>query len=80
MPKFFMHVYNSESLCDPEGREFSDLDSACDAAREGASELIAEQIARGEIVDLRQRIEIADEHGEVAAVFRFNDFFMKTPV
>jgi hypothetical protein len=41
----------------------------------GASELIASQVAAGVLVDLRHRIVVVDEHGEVVSTIRFGELF-----
>ncbi|MES2903213.1 MAG: hypothetical protein V4696_03425 [Pseudomonadota bacterium] len=77
MPRYFMHLHNAELLRDHEGRLFADLEQACAAAREAAGELIAEQIGRGDLVNLRETLEIVDEDGRTVATFRFADFFLQ---
>jgi hypothetical protein len=62
-------------LRDETGENFVDAAAAREAAVKGISELIAEQIATGHRVDLRHRIEIEDERGEITCVLRFGEFF-----
>ena len=59
---------------DHTGECFDDADAAHKAAVRGVSELIAEQIVAGHIVDLAHRIDIEDENGNIATV-RFGDLF-----
>ena len=75
MPRFFIHLYNSEVLCDERGEVFKDLQEARLAARAGAAELIGEHIANGTIVDLDDRLEVTDEEGRLVFVLKFADFF-----
>ncbi len=62
-------------LRDETGEDFVDAAAARGAAVKGISELIAEQIAAGRRVDLRHRIEIEDDRGEITCVLRFGEFF-----
>ena len=58
MPRYFTHLYNAEMLRDETGEEFADLSAARIGARASASEIIAEQIVKGETVDLDHRLEV----------------------
>ena len=62
-------------LRDETGEDFVDESAAREAAVRGISELIAEQIATGRRVDLRQRIEIEDSQASLVCVLTFGDFF-----
>jgi hypothetical protein len=75
LPRYYFHLYNHEVLTDETGQLFNDESEARAAAVVGASELIASQVAAGVLVDLRHRIEIVDDHGEVAATIRFGELF-----
>ena len=55
-------------LRDETGEDFVDAAAARGAAVKGISELIAEQIAAGRRVDLRHRIEIEDDRGEITCL------------
>jgi hypothetical protein len=68
-------LYNEQVLRDETGEHFADVVAAREAAVRGISELIAEKIAAGGRVDLRDRIEIEDEEGQIA-VLKFGDFFL----
>ena len=78
MPRYFTHLYNSELLCDERGEEFGSVEEARIAARAAASELIAEHITQGIIVDLSHRLEVMDEDGTVVSVLSFAEFFRGT--
>lgn len=75
MPRYFVHLYNDQILRDEVGQTFPDDAHARAAAIVGASEIIAENIAGGMPVDLRHRIEVEHESGDVRAVIRFADLF-----
>jgi hypothetical protein len=68
-------LYNDQVLRDDTGEHFADAVAARAAAVRGISELIAEKIAAGGRVDLRDRIEIEDEERQIA-VLKFGDFFL----
>lgn len=75
LPRYFTHLYNSEFLCDEIGEEFADLAEARVAARRSASELIAEHIVQGIVVDLDHRLEVIDEDGRTVIVLPFAQLF-----
>jgi hypothetical protein len=75
LPRYYFDLYNHEVLKDETGQVFDDEVQARAAAIVGASELIASQVAAGVLVDLRHRIEVKDEIGNVAASIRFGDLF-----
>lgn len=75
MPRYFTHLYNNEVLRDERGEEFASLAEAQVAARTSASELIAEHIAEGIVVDLNHHLEVEDETGQVIIVLSFAELF-----
>lgn len=76
MPRYYFHLYNDEILHDRTGQEFADLASARRAAVTGISELIAESLAAGKLVDLSHRIDVASPSGEIDARLVFRDLFV----
>jgi hypothetical protein len=73
MPLFFFHVHHDGSeVRDPEGELRPNLDAAREEAVHVARDLAAELIGNGDWLDLRGRIEIADEDGKtlLSVVFR----------
>lgn len=75
MPHFYLNVRDADGLLeDPEGSDLPDLDAAHLQALEGARDILAEMLRKGEVLD-RQTIEITDEAGAVLAVVRFRDAF-----
>lgn len=69
-------MYDDGVLRDQTGEECADEDAAHQAALCGISELIAETIVEGKLVDLAERIEVADEKGEIVTTVRFGDLFL----
>ena len=74
VPRFFFHVHDDIDALDEEGRELPDLAAARDAAINGVRELACEQIRKGK-VDLRHRIEVADDAGRTVLKITFGDAF-----
>jgi hypothetical protein len=73
MPLFYLHVYDSAGFAtDEEGTDCSGLDGARDAAIRGIRSLLAEEVLQGKF-DLRGRIDIADEGGNIVTVIPFRD-------
>ena len=75
LARYYFHLYNGEALCDDTGEDFVDDTAAREAAVRGIAELIAEQIAGGSRVDLRHRIEIQDDRGNIVCILKFGQFF-----
>jgi translation initiation factor 2 alpha subunit (eIF-2alpha) len=72
VPRFYFHLYCEFSARDEEGRELADPASAREAAKEDIRSIISDAARRGEI-DMRGRVEIADEHGTVVETVSFTD-------
>jgi hypothetical protein len=73
MPRFFLHLHNSHGfLEDEEGRDLASLADARDEAVRSIRSLLAEEIRRGRI-DLRGRLDIAGEDGEILAGVAFGE-------
>lgn len=62
MPLFYLNLNDDIVARDEDGTEFADADQARLAAIDGARDLIACQIRRGEPINLTHRIEVEDEH------------------
>jgi len=75
MPRYFIHLYNDQIMRDEVGQILPDDLHARDAAIIGASEIIAESIARGQLVDLRHRVEVENEAGVVTSTVKFSNLF-----
>ena len=66
MARYFLHLRDhSEEILDPEGVELADLGSARQAALAAARDVIASDIRRSGVIDLRFRIDVEDEAAEI---------------
>ena len=74
MPRYYFHLYNGELVRDEVGEELAGLVRAGEVARRSVSEVIAEQITRGEIVDLEHRLEVEGDDG-IVMVLKYKDLF-----
>jgi len=73
MPRYFFNIHNSIGFVeDEEGRDFTDLEAAREAALKGAREIIAEDAANG-AVDLRGRLDVIDSAGAVVLTIPFSE-------
>lgn len=73
MPRYFLHLLNSIGYAaDEEGRELADLDVARRKAIEGIRSIVSEEVKDG-LIDLRGRIDVADQDGRVLLVVRFSE-------
>ena len=75
MPRYY---FNGDDLRDETGEEFADVNAARQAAVRGISELIAEQIVRGRMVDLSHHLEIEDHERRPVETIKFRDLFCET--
>lgn len=72
MPRYFMHlVDSSDMLLDPDGTEMP-AEAVARAALMAARDCMAGDVRNGEL-DLRYRIEVQDERGEVVHTLPFAD-------
>lgn len=74
MPRYYFHLYNSELMRDEVGQDLPGLAAADETARRSISELIAEQIALGAVVDLENRVEVEGDDG-IVMVLNYRDLF-----
>jgi hypothetical protein len=72
MPVFHFHVHNDIDAPDEEGIELSNLAVAHLRAIEGARELAAAAVRQGRL-DLKHRIDVEDEDGNVLVGVTFKD-------
>lgn len=75
MPRFYFHLFNQISARDHEGRDVSDLQSARIRAVDDIRSIISEDARSGQL-DLRGRIEIADEDGQTVDTVSFIEAFV----
>jgi hypothetical protein len=73
MPRFYLHIVDCYGRApDEEGREFESAQDARREAVKGARSLLIGELAEGRL-DLRGRIEVADDQQGVADVVQFAD-------
>ena len=71
--RYYFHLYDREGfLADQEGREFARMAAVRKAALKAARSIIGHDVENG-MLDLRGRIEVADEHGTVVLRLPFTD-------
>lgn len=73
MPRFYFHLRNHVSVDDTEGKELADARTALAQARRYATDMASVSIVEQGRINLRHRIEVADEAGETIAVVKFGD-------
>lgn len=71
MPRFSLHLHNRlEFVRDEEGMELPDLGTARQQAIQSIRSVLGEEVQQG-LVDLRGRIEIANDNGDILASIPF---------
>ena len=68
MPRFRINLFNDEDVYDEEGTEVPDLAAAKLLAIAGARGLMSEHVRDGKPIDLRHRVEVANDDGKVLAI------------
>ena len=72
MPIYLIHVVQAGRRAkDKEGKCFPDLRAAEQEAVKAASEMAAQRVRVGKVLDLASRLEIVDADGKLAAVVTF---------
>lgn len=74
MARYYFNIKNDIVVADPEGQELDNLAAARQQAVHYARDLAAEAVRQG-AVDLKHRIEIADEDGEPLLTVTFGEAF-----
>jgi hypothetical protein len=77
VPRYF-HLYDDVMSIDEEGKELASLQSARERAIDDAREMACAEVLHGHL-NLRHRIEIADENGRVLATVQFQDVINVEP-
>ena len=73
MPRFFFHVHGAfGSTPDEQGRELRDLEIARREAVRGVRSLLSADLMQGRL-DVRGRIEVTDEGGDVVLAIPFSE-------
>jgi hypothetical protein len=75
MPLYFFHLRADGIVArdESEGQDLPDLEAARQEGIGGLRDIVAERIRSGEPVSFSQRVEIADETGEVLLTVPFGD-------
>ena len=73
MPRYYFHLYNEVDAPDEEGKEFPDIDSALETARDNARFTFAQTVRDEGRANLDHRIDIEDEQGRVLETVWFRD-------
>ena len=74
MPRYYFHLYNDVVVIDEEGVELPDIGTVWRRAEDIARRMICESVKDGEL-KLDDRIEVADERGDVLLRMKFRDAF-----
>lgn len=79
MARYFLHLRDSaDELLDLEGVELPDLEAVREKVLASARDVIAGDVRNG-IIDLRYRIEAANEEGEIVYSLPFKHAFSIIP-
>ena len=71
MARYFMHLRDgTEQILDPEGLEFANIEAMRKAVLVSARDLMTGDIREG-VMDLRFRIDVEDEDGEIIYTLPF---------
>ncbi len=72
MQQFFFHLYDDAVALDEEGKQLPGLDAARECAIAEARHIACAEVLEGHL-NLKHRIEVADETGNVLAKVHFQD-------
>ena len=73
VPRYYFHLRDHEErLLDPQGRSIDSPDEIPQIALDEARGIISQDALTGNL-DLRQRLEIEDEHGAIVHSLHFGD-------
>ena len=73
MPRYYFHLFNSETIRDGEGEEVPTADEALESAAKMARGMAAQSVRDEGHLTLHHRIEVADEAGQTIGTVRFGD-------
>jgi hypothetical protein len=66
MTRYFLHLRDgTDELLDPEGAEFADMEAVKRAALAGARDVMGNEVKSGGVMDLRYRIDVETQAGEI---------------
>ena len=70
--RYFIYIItDQERLVDPDGCEFTDLESARAEANQSARDLMAEELRRGRPVPISWKAQLADDDGKILLTLPF---------
>jgi len=72
VPKFFFHLYDDLVAHDEEGQQLLDQAAAVDVGVRSARHLACAEVLEGHL-NLKHRIEVEDESGNLVTTIRFED-------
>lgn len=73
MPRFYFHLRDNDHLIDEEGIELPTIEAARQRATKFALHMAAANVLERSNLDLRHRIELTDENGQLVEMVQFGD-------
>ena len=73
MPRYYFHLFNSETVHDGEGEEVASTAEALASAEKMARGMAAQSVRDEGRLTLHHRIEVADEDGTTVGTVRVGD-------
>lgn len=74
MAHYYLNLINGHGFTpDREGEDFPDLDAAVERAKQGVRSILSDEIRSAGLINLRGRIDIADQEGSVLTTLPFGD-------
>jgi hypothetical protein len=74
MAHYYLNLIDGHGFTpDREGEDFPDLDAARERAKEGVRSILSDEIKSAGLINLRGRIDIADQQGSVVTTLPFRD-------
>jgi len=73
MPRYYFHLFNSETVRDGEGEEVPSTAAALASAEKMARGMAAQSVRDEGRLTLHHRIDVADETGQTVGTVRFGD-------
>ena len=72
MQRYFFHLYDDMTVLDEEGAELPSVQAARERAFADARQMACAEVLEGHL-NLRHRIDVVDERGEVLFTVQFRD-------
>ncbi|WP_051683188.1 DUF6894 family protein [Sphingomonas sp. UNC305MFCol5.2] len=74
MAHYYLNLINGYGVTpDREGEDFPDLDAARERAKESFRSILSDEIRSAGLIDLQERIDIADQQGSIVTTLPFRD-------